>query len=63
MKSNVWLDVIIVIAWTVFFGLAAAHLSPGDTLVEVVSVVSGASFGLLVSWSIRYLRMRLKDHK
>lgn len=63
MKSNIWLDVIIVIAWTVLFGLGARYFKPNDSLLEVVSVISGASFGLLISWGIRYLRIRLKAHK
>ena len=61
MKKNIWLDVIIIIAWTALFGIGAFTLNPNDWLFEFAAVISGASLGLLIAWGIRYMTDQLKQ--
>lgn len=62
-KLSILFEVLVVIAWGTFIGMASSKFDPGNTVFEAAGAISGLSFGLLIAWGVRFLTASLKSIK
>lgn len=58
--KNVFFDVLTILSWSIVAGLASEIILPESILFELASVYCGASIGLYISWSIRFMAKKMK---